>query len=140
MTRRNHLIWVGPVVTVAAILSYFMVFARYPALRDFPWLNLPLAVLGIGLSAAGVWRAFGRPEVFRGRILAPLGAVVSLFFASFFGFYIFSLSYLLPAPTETTLRLGTAPGFALAAAVGGTVRLDDFLGRKVVLVFYRGFW
>ena len=139
-TRRNHLIWIGLAVTVAGVLSYFMVFARYPVLRDFPWVNLPLVALGFGLSAAGARRAFGRSEVFRGKVLAPLGALLSLFLGSLFVYYIFGLSYVLPPPTEATLSLVRAPGFALASAAGEMVRLDDYRGRKVVLVFYRGFW
>ena len=140
MRRRNHLIWIGPAVTVAAVLSYFMVFARYPILRDFPWLNLPLAALGVGLSAAAVWRAARRSEVFRGKVLAPLGFALSLLLGSLFVYYIFGLSYLVPPPTEATLSLVRAPGFALASSGGETVRLDDYRGRKVVLVFYRGVW
>jgi len=64
--RRNHAIWLGPIVTFAGAVSYFLYFARFPSLRDVPWVNLPI--------------------------------------------------------------------------VAGDVRLSDLRGRKVVLVFYRGFW
>ncbi len=138
--KRNHLIWIGPLVAFAGLVSYFMVFARFAALRDFPWLNLPLVILGAVLSAVGAWRAFGRPEVFRGKVLGSLGLALSLSLASLFCAYVFWITYQVPAPSETALALVEAPGFALTSNAGETVRLSDFAGRKVVLVFYRGFW
>ena len=33
-----------------------------------------------------------------------------------------------------------APQFSLPAADGRTVSLKDFAGKKLVLVFYRGYW
>ena len=138
--RRNHLIWIGPLVAFAAAVSYFEVFASFPALRDFPWVNLPLIFLGLGLSALAVWRAFRHSDVFRGKVLAPLGFAFSLLLASALVWYVFSYSYQLPPASEATLSLVQAPDFALAASTGETVRLSDFRGRKVVLVFYRGFW
>ena len=33
-----------------------------------------------------------------------------------------------------------APQFSLAAADGRTVALKDYAGKKLVLVFYRGYW
>ena len=137
--RRNHMIWIGLLVTVAGAISYFEVFVRFPALRDVPWVNLPLVVLGLGLSTVGLWRAFVRPEVFRGRVLGPLGFAFSLFLATLFVFYIFWLSDL-PQVSATARSLVRAPDFALASTDGETVRLSDYQGRKVVLVFYRGFW
>ena len=138
--RRNHLIWIGPLVTFAGLVSYFTFFARFAALRDFPWVNLPLTLAGVALSAFGLWRAFARPAVFRGRILGTLGLVLSVFLGGLFSFYVFRLSYSLPEPSATTLSLEAAPDFALAAMNGDTVRLSDLQGSKVVLVFYRGFW
>ncbi len=138
--RRNHLIWIGPLVAVIGLVSYFLVFARYPVLRDFPWLNLPLTIAGVALSALGLWRTIRRPEVFRGRVLGSLGLAVSLFVGVLFCLYIFRITYSLPAPTAASLSLEQAPDFALTAAGGETVRLSDYRGRKVVLVFYRGFW
>lgn len=134
------MIWIGPVVTFAGIVSYFLVFARFPALRDFPWLNLPLTLAGMAVSAFGLQRAITRPEIFRGRWLGAAGLALSLLLGAFFVLYVFRFSYLLPAPTTATLSLDEAPDFALAANGGETVRLSDFRGRKVVLVFYRGFW
>lgn len=137
--RRNHMIWIGLLVTVAGALSYFLFFVRFPPLRDFPWVNLPLVVLGLGLSTLGVWRAFLQPAVFRGRVFAPLGFAFSLLLATAFVFYIFWLSDL-PEASDVARNLVRAPDFALASTDGETVRLSDFLGEKVVLVFYRGFW
>ncbi len=138
--KRNHLIWVGLLITAVGAVSYFSFFARIPALRDFPWVNLPLVALGAVLSALAVARAFRRPERYRGKLLGALGLALSLLLAGLFAFYVFYLSYQLPAATARATELVEAPGFALTAADGGTVRLADYRGRKVVLVFYRGFW
>lgn len=39
--------------------------------------------------------------------------------------------------TEAKLKIGdAAPGFALKSDAGQTVRLSDFLGRRVIVYFY----
>ena len=114
--RRNHLIWLGPSITAGGTLSYFMFFYRFPALRDFPWINLPLVLAGLSLSAIALWRAFARPRLYRGKVLGSAGLVVSLAVAALFASYVFVLSYRLPAPTPETrgrglrCRRGSAAG------------------------------
>ncbi len=137
--RRNHLIWIGPLVAFAGVVSYFEVFARFPALRDFPWVNLPLTVAGLALSAAGAWRAFRSPARVRAKVLASLGFAFSLLLVAALVWYVVDFTYRLP-PAGEALGLVEAPDFALASSTGETVRLSDYRGRKVVLVFYRGYW
>jgi hypothetical protein len=138
--RRNHALWLGPLAAAAGFLSYYTFFVRFPTLRDFPWVNLPLVLVGLALSAWAAWRAFARPQVFRGRVLGSVGLAFSTLAAGFLCFYVFHLSSTLPPPLSTTLALETAPEFALADQLGATVRLSDYRGRKVVLVFFRGHW
>ena len=56
-TKRNHLVWIGSLIAVVGLISYFTFFARFPALRDVPKVNLPL--VGIGL-AVSLWALFRR--------------------------------------------------------------------------------
>jgi len=138
--RRNHAIWVGPALTFAGAVSYFTVFARYAVTRDFPWVNLPLVLAGLAVSAIGAWRAFGGSGVYRGKRLATVGLVFSLLLTSLFAFYIFDFSYRLPGPTAASLKLDEIGDFQLPDQHGRAFRLNELRGRKVVLVFYRGFW
>lgn len=138
--RWNHLAWIGPVLAFGGAVTYFTYFARFPALRDFPWINLPLALVGVGVSGVAVWRAFARRDIWRGRILAPLGLGLSIAFAGFFVAYVFFLSNVLPAPSGTSLGLAEVPDLALVDQDGRTVRLTDFRGRKLIVTFYRGYW
>jgi hypothetical protein len=135
--RRNHLLWVGPLVVFAGFVSYYQVFVRFPVLRDFPWVNLPVIWIGVVLSVVGVVRAFRRG---RGKILGSLALAFSVLVAGFFHAYIFWISYRMPGPTTTTTSMSRAPDFSLTDQHGRTVTLSDLLGRKVVLVFYRGYW
>jgi hypothetical protein len=138
--RRNHAIWVGLLLTVVGAVSYFLYFARVPALRDFPWVNLPLVVTGVLVSFLGVWRAVAPESGYRGRVLGPLGLGFSLLLAVAFHWYVFDLSYGLPGATNLVLTGDRAPEFTLVAQDGTRVSLRDFRGRKVVLTFYRGHW
>jgi hypothetical protein len=138
--RRNHAIWLGLGLTFVAAVSYFTVFARYPATRDFPWVNLPAVGVGVAVSALGLWRAIRKPAVFRGRRLGALGLTLSLLLGAVFAVYVFSYSYRLPGPTPTSLSLGDVRDFSLTDHRGRLFRLGDLRGRKVVLVFYRGYW
>lgn len=129
----------GPLVTFAGIVSYFLVFARFPTLRDIPWLNTPIAILGLLLSLLAVVRAFkGRRLALR--LFSGLGLAFSLGFTTLFLFYITSLSYQIPERSDTTTALATLPNFSAANQEGKTVSLTSLAGKNVVMVFYRGFW
>jgi hypothetical protein len=65
MKRRwNWPIWLGFVVVIAGLFSYGF-FAQFPITRDFPWGTLLLFGIGGGLLIVGLFRAFGRPQVYR---------------------------------------------------------------------------
>jgi hypothetical protein len=137
--NRKNMAWIGPLVTLFGVMSYFMWFSRYPLLRDFPWLNLPLVILGVVLSFLGVLAVFKDKK--RGpKIASGVGLVISGAFATLFLGYIFVLSSMLPSPQENTLAMIEAPAAALTDATGAVVNLTDYRGRKAVMVFYRGYW
>jgi hypothetical protein len=127
-------VWVGVLVTLLGFFSYFFIFARVAPLRDVPWINLPLVVVGLTVS---VWAVRRRRSVW-----AWLGLAVSVVVAGFFVLYVFVISSALPS-TEGVVAVGErAPAFALEDHTGTTVSMDELLaaGSHVVLVFYRGFW
>lgn len=140
MRRRNHALWLGPLLVFTGAVSYFMVFARYPGLRDVPWLNLPWVLIGLIVSAAGVRRAFRRSAGLAGRLGGVFVLVVAVLLSGLFVFYVFHLSYQVPPPQPETMALETAPDFALTDPDGREVSLAQFAGTNLVLTFYRGYW
>jgi hypothetical protein len=107
-------------VTSFGGVSYFEVFARYPSLRDLPWLNQPLVLAGPGISFLGLLRAVRTSEDYGGRVVGPVGFGVSLALATAFHWYVFDYSFGLPAPNAGSSSASS--GGAPAAAVSG-VRL-----------------
>lgn len=148
MTRsRNFLPLAGFLVCVIAFLSYFLVFAQFPATRDVPWASWLLFAAGLALLGAGIRRAFRAPERYRGRIAGPILGVLGLAIAGFFLFYTLSLSRQLPASADAPRVGQKAPDFTLPDTQGRPVRLASLLGPQpggppgwVLLIFYRGYW
>ncbi len=153
MPRRWNLwIYIGFLLTVAGFLSYFLFFNRFPALRDFPWLNLPVQIIGLGIVALGFWRAYARPADYRGKAAAPVSSLLSLGVLGLFCYYVFFLSYNVPSASAAPQVGQTAPDFTLPDHNGQKVRLASLLtnlspggspgvaGNYVLLVFYRGYW
>ena len=138
----NPLLWAGFATALLAFLSYFLFFYRFPATRDVPWVNLLLFLVSAVLLVAGLKRAFGDPERYRGKIS---GIVLGVLSVAVFGLFWFSTYYFtrqLP-PSAEAPRVGQrAPDFALADANGKTVALSEMLkgNRAVLLIFYRGYW
>jgi hypothetical protein len=135
--RRNHLLWLGPLVVFAGFVSYYQVFARFAVLRDFPWINLPVIWVGVVVTALGLRQAFRRG---RGKILGSIALLFSVLVAGLFHAYVFWYSYQMPAAATAPTALAPAPDFTLVDQHGRSITLSDFRGRKVVLVFYRGHW
>jgi hypothetical protein len=138
--RSNLLLLAGPALSIAGLVSYFTHAARFPAWRDAPWPNGVATFAGAAMALVGTWRAFRHPGEYRGRIAGPLATLVAAGAAGLFHHYLFVLSADLPTPTAVTLALGRAPAFELFDQDGRTVRLADFAGKKLVIVFYRGSW
>ncbi len=86
----NWPLWVGFVVVVGGLFSYAF-FAQFPITRDFPWANLLLFGIGAALLMLGLFRAFGRPQVYRGKIFGSIFAAIAVFliarWAKSAGFY-----------------------------------------------------
>ena len=130
--RRNHAVWIGAILSVLALVSYFSFFARFPALRDTPWVNLLGLVAGLGLSVFGY--------LHRRSLWSGIGLGLSVACATALIGYVYVLSYQLPDQDKVITVGEIAPGFEIPDQDGRTVRLADFRGSPVVLVFYRGFW
>jgi len=141
----KHAVWLGLVLTLVGVLSYFLYFSQFPGLRDFPALNLPIVLLGVLVAGAGCWRVFrqGRGSLL-GKGLAGLSFLLTLCLAGLFNFYIFAMSYQLPESSESPAFAAMAPDFTLLDHKNQNVTLSDYRNKnrnkKVVLVFYRGFW
>jgi hypothetical protein len=152
MKRRwNFSIWTGFLLVLAGLISYVPLFSLFPITRDFPWVNLLLLAVGATFLSSGLRRAFGQPQLYRGRIFGSILAVVSVAGIGFFSYGLFYVARQLPA-AESAPRVGEkAQDFTLPDQNGKTVALAELLsspsaggaGAKtggVLLIFYRGHW
>jgi len=138
----NVPIWAGFAIVIVALVSYIPIFAVFPVTRDIPWANYLLFLLGSGLLAVGVRRAFRDPERYRGKISGSILAVLSVLLLGFFVVGTVYLTKQIPS-AERALRTGqSAPPFVLQDIAGKHVASSELLKghRAVVLVFYRGYW
>jgi len=137
----NWPIWVGFVVVVAGVFSYEF-FARFPITRDFPWANFLLFGIGIALLIAGLFRAFGRPQVYRGKIFGSISAAIAVLVVALFSYEILYALRQVPASAGAPRVGQKAPDFLLLDQNGQPVGLGDLLSNSkgAVVIFYRGFW
>jgi hypothetical protein len=136
----NSLIWAGFAVTLVAAISY--IFARFPATRDVPWVNLLLFLGGGCLVAAGLKRAYGEPHRYGGKIS---GAVIGVLVLALFGLFCwgnFVFARRVPSASGALQAGDPAPEFTLTNADGKPVALSALrtTNRAVLLIFYRGYW
>jgi hypothetical protein len=136
----NWPLWVGFVVSVSGLFSYEY-FAQFPVTRDFPWANLLIFGIGGLLLLVGLFRAFGRPQVYRGKIFGPIFATLAILLFAFFSYEIFYVLRQVPLSAQAP-RIGEkAPEFSLLDQDGKQVALTDLLSPNgAVLIFYRGHW
>ena len=137
----NWPIWVGFLTVLGGLFSYGF-FARFPITRDFPWANLLLFGIGIALLLVGLFRAFGRPQIFRGKILGSIFAAIAVLIVALFNYEIFYVLRQVPASTGAPHVGQKAPDFLLLDQNGKPVGIGDLLSNSkgVALIFYRGFW
>jgi len=136
----NWPIWVGFIVAVGGLFSYEY-FALFPITRDFPWASLLIFGIGTVLVLVGLFRAFGRPQFYRGKIFGSIFAVLAFLFFGFFCYETFYVLKQVPLSAQAP-RIGEkAPEFTLLDQNGKQVALANLLSPNgAILIFYRGYW
>ena len=135
-------------MTFGGLLSFPLLFVRFPSTRDFPWANFLLVALAIVLLVIGLKRAF---QPGRSKLAKALALVLTTLSVALIGLFLWSFFILakqLP-PSRGAPQVGQkAPDFTLTDTSEKQVRLSELLstpigGNKpkgVLLVFYRGYW
>jgi hypothetical protein len=151
--RWNWPIWLGFLLSIAAFVSYFAVFVRFPVTRNVPWVNFLLFAASALFLWMGLRRIFaGAPSLPR-RVLGSLLALVSVAILGGFCFFIFHAGKQLPQSVGSPKVGQKAPDFSLRDTHGNLVSLATLLStplnaadssasapKGVLLVFYRGYW
>jgi len=136
----NWPIWIGFIVAVGGLFSYEF-FAQFPVTRDFPWANLLFFGIGATLLLVGLVRAFGRPQLYRGKISGSIFTAISVLLFAFFAYEIFYVLRQVPLSAQAPRVGEKAPEFSLPDQNGKSVALTDLLSPNgAVLIFYRGHW
>ena len=136
----NWPLWVGFAIAVGGLFSYEF-FIQFPSTRDFPWANLLLFGIGAILLLVGLFRAFGRPQLYRGKVFGSIFTVVAFLLFSFFAYEIFYVLRQVPLSAQAPRVGEKAPDFSLPDQTGKQVTLADLLSPNgAVLIFYRGHW
>ncbi len=150
----NQAIWIGAVVALAGVFSYPLFFLNVPALRDRPWLALPLIVFGLTLIGVGLARAFRQPQLYRGKISGSVLGILTLAIAALFCFGVFVGARKLPVSAGAPQVGQLAPDFTLPDSKNAPFNLTQALNSPfapngasasgatagVLLIFYRGYW
>ncbi len=146
--RWNWLLWAGFLLSVLAFFSYFFFFAQFPLTRNFPWANLLLFAFAAGFLAVGILRAFRRSELYRGKVLGPILAGLTVLIFGAFAFLMFIVARQLPSSSGAPRAGAKVPDFTLMDTGSKPVSLTELLTapvhgaapKGVMLVFYRGYW
>ena len=130
--KRNHAVWIGPLVALIGLVTYFTVAVRFPDLRDSAIVNLVLVIGGTAIAGWGLLR--------RRNWKSWIGFGAAALFASLLFAYVFVLSSQLPSADNAVAVGSAAPPLELPDQTGRMVSLGAFKGERVVVIFYRGFW
>ena len=65
------------------------IFGQFPITRDFPWANLLLFAAGGICLVVGLFRAFGKAQVYRGKIFGSILASLAVLMFGLFSYVLF---------------------------------------------------
>jgi len=153
--KRNWAPWLAFAFTVAALaLTAASFLAAVGWTKAIVWLSLAAGLGALIYAVIGIGRAFGRPQVFGGKVSASIFGVLALLVCGILAFAWFS-ARALPASAGAPRVGQKIPDFTLADANGRQVSLAQLLGhtdpsaagsvsgpapKAVLLIFYRGYW
>jgi hypothetical protein len=89
---------------------------------DHAWANLLLFAIGAALLLVGLFRAFGRPQVYRGRIFGSIFVTISFLLFAFFSYEIFYVLKQVPLSAQAPRVGEKAPEFSLPIKMESTLR------------------
>ena len=136
----NSSLWIGFVVAIGGLFSYEF-FAQFPITRDFPWANFLLFAVGAALLIVGLFRAFGRSQLYRGKVFGSILTAIAFALFAFFSYEIFYVLKQVPLSAQAPRVGEKAPEFSLPDQNGKQTALTDLLSPNgAVLIFYRGHW
>jgi hypothetical protein len=145
---RNWRLWTGFGISLAAVAVYVLVFEDT---RDVFWASLALFLVAGVLLFTGMRRAFGQPQLYRGKVAGSILTAVSVVLLAIFGAGSYVISKHFPA-AHNAPRVGqAAPAFNLLDTSGKPVSLTQVLStpmtgssggppKGVLVVFYRSYW
>jgi hypothetical protein len=138
----NAWVWAGFGLTLVSVFSYILFFVRFPITRDVPWVSFALFIGAAWLLAAGLKRAYGQPEQYRGKVSGVILSVLSLSLIGLFCWGLLVLTKGLPASADAPRAGQPATDFTLLDAGGKPVALSELLKthKGALLIFYRGYW
>ena len=90
----------------------------------------------------GLFRAFGKPQVYRGKIFGPILAALGILMFGFFSYVFFYELRQVPPSTGAPRSDKKHRSSHCSDQDGKDVSLGDLIGssKAVALIFYRGFW
>ena len=137
MPRRSViLLTAGFLLSVAAFISYFNFFVRWPVTRDVPWVSYILFAVAMVMLAVGFRAA-------RRKVIAGIVTLLGVGILAFFIVTVTVGSRKLPSAAGAPRVGQKAPEFALLNTSRKSVALSQLLAsspRGVLLIFYRGYW
>ncbi len=122
------------------MLSYFLYFYQFPALRDVPILNLIATAAGLLVTFAGCMTVWKSGKGTFKKLAAGLCLFLSVGVTGLLYFYVLCYSYQLPAAVNAPALETIAPSFALVDQHGDEVTLESLANKKVIITFFRGHW
>ena len=148
MKKINWQIWAGFVLSLVALLSYPLIFVRWPITREFPWASLILVAIAIVLLFLGLRRAFKPDKSIVSKIFSSIAAAFGVFLLASLLFVFFVMGSWLPRSSAAPQVGQKAPDFTLTDSNDKSITLAQLLTepinnkppKGVLLIFYRGYW
>jgi hypothetical protein len=153
MRRLNWPIWIALPLSAVTLISYPLLFVRWPITRDIPWVNLLLLAATLWLVVSGIRRAFAGGRRWIGKIASVVVAATALYTCWTFVDGVLIGARRLPASAGAPQVGQKAPDFTLTDLQGRATSLSDLLStanhssdggsrrpKAALLIFYRGYW